>query len=106
MSQQRKKKHDKYAHLQEPQATFDFHDRGLLTEDEIKRLARVFVEESRSKGYERVLIITGKGLHSSDGPVIRPLLKWFLHSLPQVLSVETARRDRGGEGALEVKLKI
>lgn len=78
---------------------------GILTEDEIRRIAQEFVEESAKKGLRRVLIITGKGLHSAEGPVIRPLLKWFLHKLPQVKSVETARFDRGGEGALEVQLR-
>lgn len=105
MVKKKRKKADKYAHLQEPQAELDYHQFGMMTEDEIQRIARDFVESCSKKGLERILIITGKGLHSVDGPVIRPLLKWYLHKLPQVLSVETARRDRGGEGALEIKLR-
>lgn len=99
------KKNDKYAHLNEAQAQLDYHDKGLLREEDIQSMARDFIESCSQKGLTKVLIITGKGLHSAEGPVIRPLLKWYLHKLPQVLSVETARRDRGGEGALEVKLR-
>ena len=73
--------------------------------DEIRDMADEFIKECKAKGLERVLIITGKGLHSKEGPVIGPLLKWYLHKIPAVMSVETARRDRGGEGALEVKLR-
>lgn len=95
---------NKYAHLSEPQATLDFHNRGILTEHEICSLAQQFVEDSLSKGFHRILIITGKGLHSKEGPVIEPLLREFLPTLPSVRSVLTARRDRGGEGALELEL--
>lgn len=107
MSKKKKSDHrgNKYAHLNEPQATFDYHDKGILTEDEIRDLADEFIAECKGKGLMKVLIITGKGLHSENGPVIGPLLKWYLHKNPAVLSVETARRDRGGEGALEVKLR-
>lgn len=105
MAAKRRRKHDKYAHLNEPQAQLDYHDFGMMTDQEIKDHAQRFIEQSVKKGFTKVLIITGKGLHSADGPVIRPLLQWFLHKLPQVVSVETARRDRGGEGALEVQLR-
>lgn len=99
------RKNNKYAHLNEHQAEFDFHGKGKLTEDDIRNMAQEFVEQSSQKGLKRVLIITGKGLHSLDGPVVRPMLSWFLHKLPQVIKVSTARRDRGGEGALEVELR-
>ena len=101
----KKKKLNKYAHLQEPQAIFDYHDRGELREEDIQSLAKDFIEESSKNGFQRLLIITGKGLHSVEGPVIRPFLLWYLHKLPQVLSVQTARRDRGGDGALEVRIR-
>ena len=105
MNQKRRKKNDKYAHLNDPQAQLDYHDLGMMKEDEIQRIAREFIESSSKKGFTKVLIITGKGLHSAEGPVIRPLLQWYLHKLPQVVSVQTARRDRGGDGAFEVDLR-
>ena len=96
---------DKYAFLHESQAELDFHGRGMLRQEEICRITEVFIEDAVKKGFKRLLIITGKGLHSSDGPVIKPLLSWYLHKLPSVKSAVTARRDRGGEGALEVELR-
>jgi DNA-nicking Smr family endonuclease len=108
MAKSRKKpisRGNKYAHMNQPQAELDYHDRGKLTEQEIKSLAQEFIENCVERGVKRILIITGKGLHSAEGPVVRPLLKWYLHKLPQVLSVETARRDRGGDGAFEVELR-
>lgn len=96
---------NKYAHLSTPQATLDFHGKGILTREEICRLALEFIRDAHRKRLTRVLIITGKGLHSKEGPVIGPLLQDFLPSLSEVQTVVTARRDRGGEGAMEVQLE-
>jgi len=101
----RRRKHDKYASLHDPQAEFDFHGKGKLSTDDICRMTQTFIEHSDQRGLKRLLVITGKGLNSEDGPVIRPLLTWYLHKLPQVQSVQTARNDRGGEGALEILLR-
>jgi DNA-nicking Smr family endonuclease len=101
----RVRKVNKYEQESSPQDTFDFHGRGILTELEIQSLARNFVLESDKKGYSRVLIITGKGMHSKNGPVIGPLLRHYLLTLAVVRRVVIARRDRGGEGALEVQLR-
>lgn len=95
---------NKYAGLSQPQASFDFHGRGIMTKDEISELTREFIQECSRKGLKKVLIITGKGLHSKSGPVVGPMVAEVLLSLPAVKSFETARRDRGGEGALEVLL--
>jgi len=95
---------NKYAHLAKPQVSFDYHDQGILTQAEICRLAEDFLNECAAKKINKALIITGKGIHSSQGPVIGPTLRDYLPSLPLVKSVQTARRDRGGEGALEIEL--
>lgn len=96
---------NKYAHLSGPQATFDFHGKGILPKEEIYALAAEFVRKSFQQGFNRVLIITGKGMHSKGAPVVGPLLIEYLPTLPEVQSVVLARRDRGGEGALEVILE-
>lgn len=102
---ERRKKVNKYEELNAVQAEFDFHDKGLLTMDEVREMADGFIEECREKGLSRVLIITGKGMHSDDGvPKIKPFLMDHLSRLPYILRVSEARRDRGGGGALEVVL--
>ncbi|MGE3279299.1 MAG: Smr/MutS family protein [Candidatus Altimarinota bacterium] len=95
---------NKYAHLTQPQATLDFHGLGVLKPDEICEKAEDFVRSCAQKGLKKILVITGKGLHSKSGPIVGPLLESFLPELDQVKSVLKARRDRGGEGALEVEL--
>ena len=99
------KKVNKYDNLSRPQAEFDFHNRGTMTPNEIKRLADEFLEECRDRKLTKVLLITGKGLHSKKGmPIIKPLLKKYLDGLPFVFRVYEGRFDRGGEGTLEVIL--
>lgn len=95
---------NKYAHLSAPQAIFDFHGKGILGKEEIRVLAAAFIRKSFQQGMKKVLIITGKGMHSKGGPVVGPLLMEYLPTLPEVHSMVLARRDRGGEGALEVRL--
>ncbi|MBU0668324.1 Smr/MutS family protein [Patescibacteria group bacterium] len=93
---------NKYEHLSTPQAQLDLH---LATSKEAKDLVDEFIRESIRNKLQRVLIITGKGAHSKNGEaVIRPIIEKLLRKHEEVESVTTARRDRGGEGALEVKL--
>lgn len=99
-----KQKNNKYAHLSLPQSEFDFHDRGILTEQEILDLAQGFLENEQKKGNEFVSIIVGKGIHSSNGPVIGPLLRNFIPTLTIVKECRDAPYTRGGSGALEIKL--
>jgi DNA-nicking Smr family endonuclease len=97
-------KNNKYLHLAEPQATFDFHGHGTLTPHEIYQLLEGFLDECRAKKLKRVLVITGKGLHSKGNAVVKPTVWRCLCEHPHVEQATEARRDRGGSGAYEVKL--
>ena len=99
------KKVNKYDNLSKPEAEFDFHDRGILLPHDVKKLADDFLDDCKRRGLTKVLFITGKGLHSRKGmPIIKPLLRKYLMSKPEVLRVYEGRRDRGGTGTLEVVL--
>lgn len=99
----RKKKVNKYDNLSKPQAEFDFHGRGALTQDMMREMADEFIEECRDRGLRKVLFITGKGLHSAKGmPIIKPFLKKYLSGKNFVDRVYEGRFDRGGSGTLEV----
>lgn len=101
----RKQKKNKFDNLSKPQAEFDFHDRGILYPEDVKKMTDKFLEECRNRGLSKVLFITGKGLHSRKGmPVIKPLVKKYLLTKPEVLRVYEGRFDRGGSGTLEVIL--
>lgn len=102
---ERRQKNNKFDNLSKPQEEFDFHDRGILTEHDVKKLADEFLNECRDRELTKVLFITGKGLHSRHGmPVIKPFLKKYLLSKNFVKRVYEGRRDRGGSGTLEVIL--
>lgn len=97
---------NKYENLSKPQAEFDFHDKGILDETDIKSMANEFLDECKRRKLKKVMFITGKGLHSRKGmPVIKPFLRKYLNSLPFVIRVDEGRFDRGGAGTLEVTLE-
>jgi len=96
---------NKYAHLAGPQAELDFHGRGTLTPAQIRASLDEFLANARSTGQSKLLVITGKGLHSKSGQaVVRPIVQSYLQNHPDVAAFTKARRDRGGEGAFEVRL--
>lgn len=96
---------NKYENLSKPQAEFDFHDKGILNEREIRRMTDEFLDDCKDRNLTKILFITGKGLHSKKGmPIIKPFLRKYLSSLPFVVRVYEGRFDRGGTGTLEVIL--
>lgn len=102
---QRPNKINKYDNLTKPQEEFDFHNRGLLQQGDMKKMADEFLDECKRRKLTKVLFITGKGLHSQKGmPIIKPFLYKYLQTLPFVVRVYEGRRDRGGSGTLEVIL--
>jgi len=101
----RRRKNNKYAHLQEPELSFDFHGRGRLYPEDIIEMLEEFLVDATKKKATRLLIITGKGLHSSEGgPVVKPTIISHLKTHQKVKNFKESRRDRGGSGALEVEL--
>lgn len=101
----RKQKVNKYAEMNPIEDKLDFHDRGKLYPEDIEEICDNFLTHCKRRKYKKVLIITGKGLHSSEGgPVVKPVVISFLKNDKRVFSFVEARRDRGGSGALEVEL--
>ncbi len=79
-----------------PQVTLDVH--GMKGE-EAKREVLSFLRNCRKRGVKKGIIIHGKGLHSQDGAVLRPMVRKLLDSHPQVKNWGKAPRNEGGEGA-------
>ena len=85
------------------QDTLDLHSYTL---DEAMIMTRNFLSSSKQKGFRKVLIITGKGLHSAGGEaVLRPTIINIATSHPSVREVSTPKAAEGGSGALVVILK-
>lgn len=98
---------NKYERLAHPQSTLDFHKAGILTRQEIKALTERFLERSSEEGLTKILIITGKGLHSQNGEaVIKPIVEKILSHNGHVKTFSWAPRQRGGDGAFEINLHV
>lgn len=79
---------------------------GLLRDEAIARLGR-FIAEAHSRGREAVLVITGKGINSPEGPVLQGAAAEWLRGRGKAMIAEfsPAPRDKGGSGAFVVFLR-
>jgi len=86
-----------------PEVELDLHG---LTVAEASAKVRFFLQDAIYHGFQTALVITGKGLHSNDGPVLRQAMETLLNQQPeQVVEWGIAPRRYGGEGALVVFLR-
>ena len=88
-----------------------------LTLNEANKKVKEIVKYCSEKNYKEILLITGKGLHSSQENVykssnlskIRFSVPDFINSDPEIskliLSMDNAPQRDGGEGALLIRLK-
>lgn len=84
-------------------AELDLH--GLIVEEALAK-TRFFLQDALYQGFQTLLLITGKGLHSSEGPVLRQAVEALLgQSSAQVVEWGVAPRRLGGDGALVVFLR-
>ena len=80
----------------EHQDTLDLH--GLKSDEARKEIAR-FISGMRRRGLRKGLIIHGKGLHSPEGSVLKPLVREYLESSKEIGEFGNANRKYGGSGA-------
>ena len=94
---------------------FDLHG---FTLDEANKKVREIIISSSNKKYKEILLITGKGLHSTSGDnaYVSNNLSKLKYSVPEfintdnelknyIISVTEANYKDGGEGAILVRLK-
>ena len=85
-----------------PQAVLDLHGK---TAAEADRLIAEFLFSSSRSGLEKVLIVHGKGLHSTGGPVMAEVARKALETNSLAGSFGPADRDQGGRGATWVRIR-
>ena len=75
-----------------------------LTREEALAALPAFLISARQAGEKAVLVITGQGLHSVDGPVLQQAVAGWLRDQGRTLVLEyaPAPRELGGSGALVV----
>ena len=85
-----------------PQAVLDLHG---MTGEEAESAVADFVRLSSRRGLEKVLVIHGKGLHSSGAPVLKKAARRALETAPLAGRFGEADRTEGGSGALWVLIR-
>ncbi len=79
-------------------------DLHTLSERSAEDVLRRFLAEARDAAHHCVRIVHGKGLHSSQQPVLKRLVVRMLEHRADVLAFATAPTAQGGTGALLVLL--
>ncbi len=79
---------------------------GFLKEEALRRLEH-FIASAFARGLQAVLVITGKGINSPEGPVLPGAVAAWLREKGKGMVAEflPAPRDKGGSGALVVFLR-
>ena len=107
---------DKTNQLRKRNETFRFDLHGLTLNEANKKVRDIIISCSE-KNFKKILLITGKGLHSKDNDVYKSSrlskLKYsvpeYINSEPEIskliLSITTPAQKDGGEGALLIQLK-
>ena len=85
-------------------AELDLH--GYMKDEALQKLDR-FIRHASLNGQQAVLVITGKGINSPEGPVLQGAVASWLRERGKgtVAEFAPAPRDKGGSGAFVVFLK-
>ena len=85
-----------------PDAQIDIHG---LNRDEAWQALTVFFDNAKNKEMEKLLIIHGKGNHSTTEPVLKRMVLEFIEQCPFAGESGKGKSSTGGEGATWVLLK-
>ncbi len=86
-----------------PEATIDLH--GLKKDEAWARLEG-FVADSIRRGFRKIMIVHGKGLHSNGSdPVLGPMVRQFIEQNKRLGTSGHPDRNNGGNGATWVLIK-
>jgi DNA-nicking Smr family endonuclease len=85
-----------------PDAVLDLHG---LTRDEAWNTLETFFQDSRRKGFEKVLIVHGKGNHSDGEGVLKNICRTFIERCPFAGESGHGRAANGASGATWVILR-
>ena len=85
-----------------PDAEIDIHG---LNRDEAWQKMETFFRESKDSGREKILVIHGKGNHSTGEAVLKRMVLEFIEHCPFAGESGRGKAAAGGEGATWVLLK-
>ncbi len=78
------------------EAELDLHG---YTIEQAARALEIFIADAYDAGMKKVLVIHGKGKHSSDKAVLPEFVRSFLQAHDAVGEIGTPKRTEGGTGA-------
>ena len=89
-----------------------------FTLEEANRTIEKIINESYTKGFSKIIVVTGKGLHSNveKDPYVSKDLSILKHSVPEfirnnsnliskIIDINEAKIEDGGSGAIYINLK-
>ena len=85
-----------------PQDTIDLHG---LTSAEAEIALKNFLSNSKKRGYSKVCIIHGKGIHSNGESVLKKVVDNVLRDCPYAGATGFSQQKDGGKGSRWVILK-
>jgi DNA-nicking Smr family endonuclease len=85
-----------------PDGVIDLHG---LTRDEAWTALEVFFQEGRRRGYEKLLIVHGKGNHSEGAGVLKRACRDFIERCPYAGETGRGNAAEGGSGVTWVLIK-
>lgn len=92
-----------YLHALKPEARIDLHG---LTRDEAWEKLNVFVGDCKRRGLRKIIIVHGKGIHSTGSdPVLGPMVRSFIEQDSRLGTSGHPDRNNGGNGATWVLIK-
>jgi DNA-nicking Smr family endonuclease len=101
--EQTKMENREYVREMRPEARLDLHG---LTRDEAWERLEQFVEDCSKRGLQKVLIVHGKGNHTSGSdPVLGPMVRSFIEQDKRMGMSGHPDHTQGGSGATWVVLK-
>lgn len=83
------------------EARLDLHG---YTRQEAAVVLQRFINTAQDRGYEWILVITGKG-DRQNPQTLRKLVPYWLNQMPQIVGYGSAKHRDGGEGAYYVKIR-
>ncbi len=83
-------------------ATIDLHN---FTQEDAWRHLDTFVRSCKQKGFKKILIIHGKGIHSDDDPVLGRMVRMFIEQNKILGASGHPKAALGGSGATWVVIK-
>jgi len=98
----RREERDRRFAAMAPQASIDLHGLGA---QEAEAALRAFLEDAGRRGLEKVLVIHGKGNHSSGEPILGRVARKTIEKSPWAGRSGEASRALGGSGALWVAIR-